>query len=514
MGISRRALLIGTAVTGAAVVVPTGIVGGIVWTGAHRSNVGRVRFDRPLAIPPLAERIRDDQGRLRVDLRLQPGQTELLPGKRTDTWGINGTYLGPTVRVARGDVFAPVVRNDLPESTTLHWHGMELPAEFDGGPHNMMRPGEVWKPAWRIDQPAATLWYHPHPHGQTKDHVYRGVAGLLYVDDGEADGLLPTEYGVDDIPLVVQDKNFGSDGALDASNIAWGGGVAITGLLGSEILVNGVWGPVLEVRTKRVRLRILNASNARIYDFALADGREFHVVAGDSGLLPAPVAVDHLLLSPGERAELLVEVRPGERVRLRSRQPELGANLLNNRLAGGDDEFEILELRAATELRESPPVPTRLPAAPRLPQPAADRAERVFAFGEFHINDKVMDLSRIDAVVPLGSTEIWRFRSEIGTPHNFHVHNAAFEILDVDGRPPEPQWRGRKDTVYVPPNTEVRVLVQFGPYPSPTWPFMYHCHLLAHEDAGMMGQFVVVTPGTDPASIAPPPISEDGHHHG
>nr|WP_199561857.1 multicopper oxidase domain-containing protein [Micromonospora deserti] len=306
--------------------LPAAGMAGYVWSTAYRSNVGQVSFDRPLAIPPLARGVRDAHGRLRVDLRLQTGQTELLPGKRADTWGVNGSYLGPTVRVSRGDTLAPVVRNELPEATTLHWHGMELPAEFDGGPHRMIQPGAVWQPAWRVDQPAATLWFHPHPHGRAKEHVYRGVAGLLYVDDGAAEGLLPSEYGVDDIPLIVQDKDFTPEGRLDHANIAFGG-FAVTGLLGSEILVNGVWGPVLDVRTERVRLRVLNASNARIYDLVLGGGRDFHVVAGDNGLLPAPVRVDHLRLSPGERAELLVELRPGERVRLRSRPPELGANL-------------------------------------------------------------------------------------------------------------------------------------------------------------------------------------------
>ncbi|MEV6816156.1 multicopper oxidase domain-containing protein, partial [Micromonospora sp. NPDC051296] len=310
MGISRRALLRGAVVAGAVVALPAAGMAGYVWTTAHRSNAGKVSFDRPLAIPPLARSVRDAHGRLRVELRLQTGQTELLPGKRADTWGVNGSYLGPTVRVSRGDTLAPVVRNDLPEATTLHWHGMELPAEFDGGPHQMIRPGAVWEPAWRVDQPAATLWYHPHPHGRTKEHVYRGVAGLLYVDDGAAAGLLPEEYGVDDIPIVVQDKNLTAGGQLDQADIGFGG-FALTGLLGDEILVNGVWGPVLDVRTERVRLRVLNASNARIYDFVLGDGRNFHVVAGDNGLLPAPVPVDHLRLSPGERAELLVELRPG-----------------------------------------------------------------------------------------------------------------------------------------------------------------------------------------------------------
>jgi FtsP/CotA-like multicopper oxidase with cupredoxin domain len=485
---TRRAVLRGAGIAGLVTVAPAAVLAGYVWNTSGRSNVDSVRFGRPLAIPPLLRPEPDAAGTVRVDLALRTGTTELKPGGLTATWGVNGTYLGPTLRVRRGETLAPSVRNDLPEPTTLHWHGMELPAVADGGPHRTIGPGAVWRPQWRVDQPAATLWYHPHPHGATKEHVYRGLAGLIVVDDGLAAGLLPETYGVDDVPVIVQDKNFTDDGALDFDGIAYGG-VTLTGLLGSDILVNGTWGPVHRVGTELVRLRVLNASNSRIYDFGFRDGRPAHLVGVDAGLLERPVEVEHVRVSPGERVELLVRMRPGERVMLYSRPPDLGANLVYDRLAGGDDEFDILRLDADPQLRPSPPVPAALPGS--TPGGVAAR-ERRLRLGDFTINGKTMDMHRVDDIVRTGVVERWVISNDQGVPHNFHVHNAAFAVTAVDGRPPPPEATGRKDTVYVPPGSTVDLLVSFGQYPDPHTAYMYHCHLLAHEDAGMMGQFVLV----------------------
>jgi blue copper oxidase len=154
------------------------------WSQADTSNVGRLGFANQLKIPPLLEPRLDGAGRKVFDLRLQAGTSEFVAGRRTETWGANGSYLGPTVRVARGDKIVMNVRNDLAEPTTIHWHGMHLPAADDGGPHQPIQPGSTWTPTWRINQSAATLWYHPHPHGATEDHVYRGLAGLFLICGG------------------------------------------------------------------------------------------------------------------------------------------------------------------------------------------------------------------------------------------------------------------------------------------------------------------------------------------
>src|SRR5215218_3794780 len=147
-----------------------------IWSSAARSNVGELDFENELDIPPLAEPSIDEPGRKVFDLELQDGTAELLPGKPAETWGINGPHLAPTLRAERGDEVTVNVANALPEATTIHWHGMHLPAAADGGPHQMVEPGQTWSPSWKIDQPAASLWYHPHLMGETEDHVYRGLA--------------------------------------------------------------------------------------------------------------------------------------------------------------------------------------------------------------------------------------------------------------------------------------------------------------------------------------------------
>lgn len=200
----------------------------------------------------------------RFELTLQEGQIEFLPGTRTATWGVNGPYLGPTLRASRGDRVVVAVSNQLPETTTLHWHGMHLPAQMDGGPHQEIEPGQIWQPYWMIDQPAATLWYHPHLHRATARHVYRGVAGLFLIDDPATDSLpLPSEYGVDDVPLVLQDKKIKDDGRLDTSNMEFAG-INVTGLLGDKILVNGTYDPYFELAAAEPRL-LPGPLNSRIH---------------------------------------------------------------------------------------------------------------------------------------------------------------------------------------------------------------------------------------------------------
>ncbi len=491
----RRTLLIVVAV--AAAVCCAGGVGLVVLLRSTAVDTrGEVEFVNRLAIPPLAPSTVDEQGRRVFELTASVGEHDFGDGP-VRTWGYDGTYLGPTLRATRGEQVVINVHNGLAEETSVHWHGMHLPAAMDGGPHQPISPGARWSPHWTIDQPAATLWYHPHPHGATAEHVYRGLAGLFLVDDPTTDvPALPHEYGVDDIPVVVQDKRF--DGAeLDLDNTLLG-----MGILGDTIVVNGTLAPYADVTTERVRLRLLNASNARVYDFAFGDGRTFELVGTDGGLLPAPLTTDHVTLSPAERAEVVVSVRSGERAVLRSNPPELGTPL--DRFYGGADAFDVLELRAATSLRPSPPVPDHLVDVPRLrPDPAAER--RLVRLTDQGINNRGMDMSRIDLTVAPGATEVWRVRNDDGKPHNLHIHGVSFQILSVNGEPP-PVPAAWKDTVFVPMNRELELAVRFPRYADPATPYMYHCHVLYHEDQGMMAQFVVVEPG----QRTPAPLHDHG----
>jgi FtsP/CotA-like multicopper oxidase with cupredoxin domain len=473
-----------------------------LYSRADVSTVGELGFENELAIPPLLEP-REEDGRKIFDLTLQEGRAELLPGRPAETWGVNGAHLGPTLRAERGDRVELRVRNDLPETTTVHWHGMHLPAAADGGPHQPIEPGETWTPSWEIDQPAATLWYHPHPHGETANHVYRGVAGLFLLDDPQTSGLpLPGDYGVDDIPLIIQDKRLHDDGELDFSQ----GLISPTGRLGSTILVNGTYSPYVEIGDERARLRLLNGSNARVYNVGFADDREFDLIATEGGLLEAPQRMGRVQLSPGERAEIVAAFQPGERIVLRSFEPELGTNFSEGRFAGGDDSFDLIEIRAGTTLASSPSVPERLGSHVHLHPGEADRTRR-FELNGTQINDKDMDMRRIDEVVRPGATEIWEVRNAAGTPHNLHVHGVSFAVLDYAGEEPPPHLSGLKDTVYVPPGKTVRLVIAFSDYTDPELPSMFHCHILQHEDRGMMGQFVVVEPGQEALD---PPHEHDG----
>ena len=478
---------------------------GWLYSQADTSTVGELGFERELKVPPLLEPRTDGDGRKVFDLELQAGTSELLPGKTSETWGANGPYLAPTLRASRGDEVLVHVRNELPETTTtIHWHGMHLPAAADGGPHQMIEPETTWSPTWTIDQPAATLWYHPHLHPETEEHVYRGITGMFLLDEPAADALpIPKQYGVDDIPVIIQDKSFEESGSLDLSQSV----ISPTGILGSDILINGTYDPHVEVADSLVRFRLLNASNARIYNVGFDDDRAFDLIATEGGLLEAPEHMTRIQLSPGERAEIVAEFEPGEEVVLRSFEPELGTSFWDGRFSGADDSFDLVQVRAGDALDSSPELPDRL--ADHEPLDTTDVAEtrRFELQGNSQINGMTMDLSRIDEVVERDTTEIWEVRNSSGSPHNFHIHGVHFRVLEYAGDAPPPGLMGMKDTVYVPPNETVRVLTEFGTYTDPELPYMFHCHVLQHEDRGMMGQSVVVEPGQQS-----PPVLPDHDH--
>lgn len=497
-----RRLLLGA---GALVVVVVCVVTGVVtwvWVTADVRASGTTEFVNRLTVPPLAPSRSTADGTREFDLTMRAGTREFRPGQTTATWGFDGDYLGPTLRSRRGERVRVHVRNTLPEASTVHWHGMHLPAAMDGGPHQMVAAGAEWSPEWTVDQPAATLWYHPHPHGATEDHVRKGLAGMFLLDDAASESLpLPRTYGVDDLPVIVQDVRLRRDG-FDGAH----GAFRDIGFLGTETMVNGTLAPFAEVGDELVRLRLLNASTARIYTFGFADDREFALIGTDGGLLPRTVTLRDIRLSPGERAEIVVRMRPGERAVLRSAELDAGLNFWTQRFAGGDDTFDILELRAAPVLRPSPALPAEL-VPTETPDGSGAVTERNFELEFGRINGSPMAMDRLDAAVVRGSTEIWSVRNADGGPHNFHVHDAQFRVLSVDGAVPPPALSGAKDTVFLAPGQTVRLALRFDGPADPDTPYMYHCHLLWHEDLGMMGQFVVVEPGQAPG--APPP----GHHH-
>jgi blue copper oxidase len=338
-------------------------------------TVGTLDFATTLAIPPLLDGEHRADGSVHYQLQVAPDAETLGPIEPGSRWGVNGTSPGPTLRMRTGDTVVVDVTNQLPEPTTLHWHGMHLPAIADGGPHQPIAPGATWHPTWTVDQPATTLWYHPHPHGRTRAHVQRGIAGMILVDDPLATGgSLPHRYGVDDIPVIIQD--------FDRHDPMGGDG------LGDTIAVNGTTDPHLAVTTDRVRLRLLNASVHRQYRLGFDDHRSFRLVGTDGGLLPAPVGLTEIQLSPGERADIVVEVRPGDRPVLRSEPPELGSDWFSRRFQGGDDRFDVLQLRVASTLEALPDIALDPDAAHTIDDlgPAVD--ERRFELAGRRINGR------------------------------------------------------------------------------------------------------------------------------
>ena len=496
--LSRRKVIAGSAVAvGIGGFAGLAIVGPRIGTWVTDSSVESTEHETPLLIPDLYEGEIVD-GVRQFSLTMQEGETEFVPDQTTPTWGVNADYLGPTLRASRGDTVQVEVQNDLPEGSVLHWHGMHLPAEMDGGPHQITAPGDSWLPVWDITQPASTLWYHPHPHGNTADHVWKGLAGLFIIDDDE-EASVPDDYGVDDVPLVIQDRGFNDDGEFDTRDWAFG-------YFGDHILVNGTWGAKFDVTRRLTRFRILNGSNTRWYNLMFDDERPFRLIATDAGYVGEdPPEMTSLLLSPAERAEIVVEFEPGDDVMLRS----VEANHWQLEDYGADIDFDIIRFVATEELAESDEIV--LPEfESSVGQPAEDNRRRYTLNGHSSINDKEMDMSRIDDVIPAGAEEIWEVHSSNFASHNFHIHGVSFEVLEFDGKEPPVHQRGPKDTVQIPKDQTVTLRVKFPDYTDETYPYMYHCHILRHEDQGMMGQFLVVEPGREDAV---PREFESAHAH-
>lgn len=461
------------------------------------------RTTNPLKIPDLIKGTGETTKSF--NLSIEEGTSVFLPGRSTPTYGINAPYLGPTIRVRNGDRVTMRVMNNLDESTTLHWHGLHVPAHCDGGPHQIIEPGEIWDPTFVIKQLKASLcWYHAHPEGRTGEQVLRGLAGLFLIDDEESDALgLPSEYGVDDIPLIIQDRRFDSEGRFEyVTNM----GEVELGYMGDTILVNGTIAPHFDVKRQRTRLRILNGSNARIYNLGWSDGADLVVIGTDGSLLARPVRLRRVRLGPGERIELLVDVQSGWNATLAS-YPVGPQEAAFPGTGVGDEVLHIVQLRADRPEAALLPMPDRLVEVPHWSAGQAARTRRFTLdmttmslgstigpsmHGAMGINGRSMDMARIDERVPLDSIEIWEIENRTQLTHPFHVHDIQFRVLDRDGAPPLLHEQGLKDTVLVDPGSTVRVIAQFSDFADPEHPYMYHCHILEHEDAGMMGQFVVV----------------------
>jgi FtsP/CotA-like multicopper oxidase with cupredoxin domain len=484
---------------GSAATVSGGLVGGVI--GAHVAQSESVRFNTRLPIPLLIDAAKQGNA---VKLKVTSGRHAFLNGKPTRSYGYSGPVLGPVVRLRRGDEVQMTVENALDVDTTVHWHGLLLPGNVDGGPHQIIKSGGMWRPRLRIEQPASTAWFHPHLHHDTARQIYMGLTGLIIVDDGSDTSLgLPRMYGIDDLPIIIQDRSFDTDGSLlydrdpDPQTIQYGS-------RGSTIIVNGVARPVAQVPRSLVRLRILNAANAQNFDLRFSDGREFRVIASDAGFLSAAVPMNQLRVSPGERFEVLVDFADRKPVMLET-GPDTLMGIFGAVSPDGSAEFvSILRFEpTAAAAGTVSDFPTRL-VEPSAADSAKAVRRRQFVLDSgicggqrptemgmlpgMCINGKTHDLARIDAETQLGTLEVWEIVS-VGMAHPFHVHGASFRILSLAGAPPPAHLAGGwKDVVLVEDKAEL--LVAFNHPATREHPFMYHCHILEHEDAGMMGQYV------------------------
>lgn len=431
-----------------------------------------------LPIPALLEDTDPEEGRAEYALRVQSGVTQIIGEQPTPTLGYNGSYLGPAIKLTKGEEVRMHVTNELGDTTSVHWHGLEVEGTADGGPHQVIEAGETWDPTFTVNQPAATLWYHPHVIGTTAIQVYYGLAGLLLIEDENSKSLgLPDDYGINDIPLILQDRSFNPDGSfLYITNM-------MDGAFGDYILVNGAIAPYLEVSPVKMRFRVVNGANARNFYLELADRSTFFQIASDGGLLEAPVQMEALFISPGERAEIIVDFskyQEGDTVELIS------------------DNAHVMTFKIGGAAEDNTTIPERLAEIEKLDERLALGTKTIELDGMGHmvtLNGSKFDMHRIDDNVTLGDIEIWEITTTgammMGSPgHPFHIHGTQFQILSRNGEAPGANEQGWKDTVFVRANETVRIIVRFN-YAGV---FMYHCHILEHEEAGMMGQLEVVNP--------------------
>jgi len=463
---------------------------------------------RPLPLVPMTDLTGGIEAR--IALGLAPASHDFGTGAQSATYGINSSYLGPVLRVRQGQTLPFDVTNGIEEVTTLHWHGLHIPGEVDGGPHQDIEPGQTWSPDVPIVQGASMNWFHSHMHGKTASQTHKGLAGVLLVeDDASLSADLPKTYGVDDFTLVLQDKQFDATGKM---HYELTGDVFEQGFLGDTLVVNGALAPVgRDVPRGLVRLRILNACNARFLRLSMSAG-PVNVIASDGGFLPALAQADNILMSPGERYEILVDMAQSE---------------TNSLMVGFEEEADFfqtlrgffggapstvataLTLRAGAESGLDAALPQRLA---NLAPPDAQAALRTRAFelnmeggadlaalaanwgnfcgeGGMGINGQPMKMDRIDEAVRKGETEIWRISADADL-HPFHIHGCSFRILTQQGATPPAYAQGWKDMVHVQDGWS-EVLIRFDHTAPENAPYMYHCHILEHEDCGMMGQFTV-----------------------
>ena len=432
-------------------------------------------------MPPVLQNISTVPGTVEVNLVAGPARLALMPGLVTDAYAYNGSVPGPTLEAHEGDRVIIHFHNKLPEATTIHWHGLHIPADMDGSPLRPVGAGKTFDYIFKIPRgTAGTYWYHPHPDFRTGYQIAKGLYGAIIVRDVHD----PLPAALREQLLVLSDNRFRPDGSPDIADphSAQGRIDRENGREGSVLLVNGQVMPVIRIQSGEVqRWRIVNVSAARIYRLAIPGQTLLHV-GDDGGLFERPRELSEILLANSERVELLVRGTGARSSRATLQTLPYDRYDPHTRPADWEVAHDLLSLRYS----EAPPLaPVELPSLMRT-VPALDtlRATKrqAIVLSQGLINGRPMDMNRVDVTARLGTTEIWQIENVVSMDHPFHLHGFQFQILDRDGVP-EP-YRSWKDVVNVRKHQTVRVVVRFDDFPG-KW--MFHCHILDHEDHGMMG---------------------------
>ena len=506
----------------------------IAWLGSacHRRALPEIAVAAAAPPPPAGKA----QGALEVVLRAGQGEVQLDPagGPVAQVWRFDGklisgasdalvtstSYLGPTFRAKRGQRVRVQFQNDLAEPSIVHWHGLQVSEENDGHPRLAVGPGGVYRYDFTVENRPGTYWYHPHPDQRTGPQVYAGLAGAFVVVDPD-DGARGLPTGPRDLSLIIQDRSLGSDGQLVyAPN-------QMMGFLGDRIFVNGRQTPDVTVDGGSYRLRVINGSNARIYKLAFNDNRRMTVIGSDGGLLGAPVRKPYVVLAPGERVELWADFGrspAGKEVWLESRAFQAGGGMMMGMggmgrmggmggMGGAPGLANGAPFRVCRFLVRGPgrtlPVPARFePLSFRPDQEVVNRGRPrqiavSMAMMRWQLNGGSFQMTEVadNERVKLGTTEDWEFQNLGGMmamAHPLHLHGGQFQVLE---RQVAPAWQavagslqeglvdeGWKDTFLLLPGERVRLRMRFERYPGL---FLYHCHNLEHEDAGMMRNFLI-----------------------
>jgi blue copper oxidase len=524
----RRRLLRDIAVLGASALT-AGWTRGVRMPAAPELCATSAPFDTPLHVPAGDGRMgRLAAGGRSVVLRaiLHGDDGALAFAARAN--GLD--YLDPTLVVRTGESMAIRLENRLGEPTVAHWHGLTMDTANDGNGDVLIEAGKSFDYAFQVRNRSSLYWFHPHPHGATAGQTYRGLFGLIAVEDDDDDKLraaLSLVPGTTEIPLVLQDRRTNSrhrySPTSDDLRLGW---------LGDEVLVNFTPRPYLDVTGRPYRFRVLNASNARNFRLAFRrdDGANvpFLLLGTDGGLLERAQPCTEIFVSPAERIDVLVDfagIAIGDYVLLESRafdpmhefpaesaEPGTASTVATHDMRaptspaaaplpvadGASLQLLQFRIRARGAAVAAPPV--RLSAPPPAPQTADERPLRLgFAKGRWRINDRVYDMSAVPIVVARNATETWLIRNyHTSMPHAMHLHGFQFRVLEretspdviaslaVDNRGRIATDLGQKDTLLIWPGESVKVAIDFRLPFSGEQTYLFHCHNLEHEDGGMM----------------------------